>query len=160
MLWAEGDDLVGSVRMSLEDLGFNVVEVDLPGREQLQVSTAELPDWVALIEVGGYDADPGAGDLRTVNHHRMAYIAEHGSQPSQVWWVANEYRTLDPSRRDRALESLAEAAALVDVVAISTRDLFLLGRDVGLQRLGADSARKLLCEAAPGVFRFVPEPLS
>jgi hypothetical protein len=158
MLWAEGDDLVGSVRMSLEELGFTVVEVDRPGREQLQVRHEELPDWVALVEVAAYDCQPGPADLRAVNHHRMAYIAEHGHQPTQVWWVANEYRALDPSRRPRALESLADSAALVDVVAMSTRDLFLLGRDVGLQRMGADAARKLLTEAETGVFRFVAEP--
>lgn len=158
MLWAEGDDLVGSVRMSLEELGFTVTEVDRPGREHLQVKHEELPDWVSLVEVAAYDCQPGAVELRAVNHHRMAYIAEHGQQPTQVWWVANEYRALDPSRRPRALESLADSAALVDVVAMSTRDLFLLGREVGLQEMGADAARKLLTEAEPGVFRFVAEP--
>jgi hypothetical protein len=158
MLWAEGDDLVGSVRMSLEELGFTVTEVDRPGREHLQVRHDELPDWLSLVEVAAYDCQPGQADLRAVNQHRMASIAEHGHQPAQVWWVANEYRALDPSRRPRALESLADSAALVDVVAMSTRDLFLLGREVGLQRMGADAARKLLTEAEPGVFRFVAEP--
>lgn len=157
MLWADGDDLVGSVRMSLEELGFTVAEVDKAGREQLHVVHEELPDWVALVEVAAYDGEPGVSELRAVNHHRMAYIAEHGNQPSAVWWVANEFRGLDPSRRPRPLESLTDSAALVDVVAFSTRDLFILGRDVGLQRIGADGARKLLTEAEPGVFRYAPE---
>lgn len=154
MLWASGDDLVGSVRMALEDLGLEVTEVDRDGREHLHVRSADLPDWVALVDVASFDGAPTLQDLRSVNQHRMTYIAENATQPAQVWWVVNDHCGLDPSRRPRALDGLEEGATLVDVVAFSTRDLFLLGRDVGLEKLESDTARKMLTEAAPGVLRY------
>lgn len=154
MLWATEDDLVGAVRMALEDLGLTVEEVDREGREHLHVTSADLPDWLALVDVASFEGEPTLSDLRSVNQHRMTYIAEQGSQPAQVWWVVNDHRGLDPSRRPRSLEALAEGATLVDVVTCSTRDLFLLGRDVGLEKVEVDTARKMLTEAAPGVFRY------
>ncbi len=153
MLWATEDDLVGSVRMALEDLGLTVEEVDREGREHLHVTSSDLPEWLALVDVASFEGEPTLSDLRSVNQHRMTYIAEQGTQPAQVWWVVNDHRGLDPSRRPRSLEALAEGAILVDVVTFSTRDLFLLGRDVGLEKVEVDTARKMLTEAAPGVFR-------
>lgn len=156
MLWAADDDLVGSVRMSLEDLGLSVEEVDREGREQLRVTSTELPDWVALVDVDSFDASPSMADLKLLNQHRMGYVAESGSQPSQIWWVVNDHCSLDPSRRPRSLPELSGAAELLDVVAFSTRDLFLLGRDAALERIDPATARKLLTEAVPGVLSYRP----
>ena len=157
MLWASDDDLVGSVRMSLEDLGLQVEETDQEGREQLRVTSDELPEWVALVDVASFDAAPTMADLKLLNQHRMNYIAETGSQPSQIWWVVNDHCALDPSHRPQTLELLSGAAELVDVVAFSTRDLFLLGRDTAMEQLDPATTRKLLTGAAPGVLRYQGE---
>lgn len=156
MLWASGDDLVGSVRMSLEDIGLLVEEVELDGREQLRVTSNELPDWVALVDVASFDAAPTMADLKLLNQHRMNYIAETGAHPSQIWWVVNDHCALDPSHRPDSLDALTGPAELVDVVAMSTRDLFLLGRDAGMERIESATARKLLTEATPGVLSYQP----
>jgi hypothetical protein len=157
MLWATDDDLVGSVRMSLEDLGLQVQEVDEEGREQLRVTSQDLPDWLALVDVASFDASPTMSDLKLLNQHRMAYIAEQGDQPSQIWWVVNDHHTLDPSHRPNTLSELSTAAELVDVVAMSTRDLFRLGRDAAMERIDLATARKLLTEAAPGVLSYMSD---
>lgn len=156
MLWASGDDLVGATRMMLEDLGLNVTEVDRDGREHLHVTAPDLPDWLALVEVAAFEGEPTLSDLRAVNHHRMTYIAETGTQPTQVWWVVNDHRGLDPSRRPNSLGELSPGATLVDVVAMTTRDLFRLGRDTALEKLDVETSRKLLTEAPPGVFSYDP----
>jgi hypothetical protein len=156
MLWATDDDLVGSVRMALEEIGFTVAEVDMAGREHLHVTASELGDWLALVDVAAFEGAPTAADLRKVNQHRMSFIAEHSTQPDQAWWVANDHHGLDPSRRPRTLDELADAATLVDVIAVSTRDLFTLGRDVAMQKVDAEKARLMFSETSPGVFRYEP----
>jgi hypothetical protein len=142
--------------MALEEIGFTVAEVDMAGREHLHVTASELGDWLALVDVAAFEGAPTAADLRKVNQHRMSFIAEHSTQPDQAWWVANDHHGLDPSRRPRTLDELADAATLVDVIAVSTRDLFTLGRDVAMQKVDAEKARLMFSETSPGVFRYEP----
>ena len=152
LLWADSDELVGSVRMTLEELGFRVEEIERDDREQLQVLSDEHPDWVGIVDTSACDGAVSVSELRRVNQHLLAYVAECGSQPDSVWWVVNDHRRLDPSRRPDSFVDLSDALGLVDVMAVSTRDLFRLGRDVARERLDPEAARKLLTSPGPGVF--------
>jgi hypothetical protein len=158
VLWADGDDLVGSVRMILEELGFVVDEVEGPGREQLVVTSPDDAAWTAIAEVGGYAQAPAAADLRMLNKHRMAHIAATGSEPNQTWWIVNDHQTLDPSGRPPLSEVIASQSALFDVVSFTARDLFRMFRDVRMERVDAGAARKQVADAEPGVFSYDEAP--
>jgi hypothetical protein len=158
VLWADGDDLIGSVRMILEEVGFEVTEVEDDDREQLLVRSPDDASWTAIAEIVSYPRDPAATDLRRLNQHRMAHIASTGSTPNQTWWIVNDHASLDPSSRPALEPSIGSHSGMFDVVTFSTRDLFRMFRDVRTERVDAGAARKQVSDAEPGVFVYAEAP--
>jgi hypothetical protein len=155
VLWAQGDDLVGAVRMLLEELGFGVTELDRDGREQLCLRLADRPDWSGMVEIADFDDAVDLAGLRELNRHRLAFVAENGRAPSQAWWIVNDHHRHDPSARPAVLADPAQAE-LFDLAVCSTRDLYLLWRDVQLGRIDLADATKVLADSQPGVFLYTP----
>ena len=68
-------------------------------REDLRLTHEGLPGWQAIVEVKGYTRGAKTNDARQIREHRDHYIAEVGQPPDLTVWLANPFRTLDPSSR-------------------------------------------------------------
>jgi hypothetical protein len=156
LLTAHGDELVRVVDVCLSSLGFQATNMDdldtgTVRREDLRVTSPDVSDWVALIEIKGY-ARGGArvNDLLKLGRYRTEYLKETGSEPNAVWYVVNQFEGEDPSIRPPMLssdESALGTFAEDNGLAIDTADLFRLWMAVKDGRLTAGEARSRLMQA-------------
>jgi len=136
LLISQGDDLVEEVSIVFEELGFEVDDVDdsvepgKPKREdlRLKISTEELQNWEAIVEVRGFTKSAGTtADLQRLSRFAQLYLKENGRLPSKRIYVVNGQTDLPPQQRQEVLSS-AEEDILVfgedDGLVISSIDLF------------------------------------
>ena len=130
IIWADGDDLVESVRKVLSDLGFDVQDMDSavepgqPKREDFRLTHDQHTNWEAIVEVKGYMKGTRTNDARQIREHRERYIVEEGKRPDLTLWIANPYRTTDPSTRPAPDGNVREAARLIGAVYLLASDLY------------------------------------
>ncbi|MEX2251455.1 MAG: hypothetical protein WD895_05200 [Acidimicrobiia bacterium] len=162
VLWKSGDELTATAAQLLSGLGFNVTLVDQTlspneaKREDLHIQDPDEEGLLVLGEVKAYPNDARTNDLRQVREQRERYIAVNLTVPPS-WWIFNDHRnTPDPSDRPASLRGQVDVAISHGVLAIPTRDLYLMWRDVHLGRITAAEARKLLTTSEPGLFTYPP----
>lgn len=157
LLTADGDELESAVEDVLAEFGFTVQNMDghhdrvtKAKLEDLRVSDAEDPEWVALVEIKGYTKGARTNDVNQILGRPMrAYILETGREPSSVWHVVNPERTVDPSTRNDAIPNDLDLEALTDAggALIETRQLFLALLDVQSGKADAAAIRLSLKNA-------------
>lgn len=134
LLTAQGDDLVAEVKATLEELGFSVIDVDAEvasagdRREDLRVTDAEAPEWIALVEVRGYVRGAQLNDLLRLGRFVVRFARDEGHEPSAVWYVVNQFIGSDPSTRPLPLGSNpteVETFGEDGGVVIDSADLFI-----------------------------------
>ena len=158
ILWTDGDDLVAAATEVLDDLGFKVRNMDAdrsqgePKREDLRLTLPDRPCWQAMVEVKGYTSGTRTNDARQIREHRERYIAEEGRLPDHTMWLANPFRTLDPSSRSAPDQNVKEAAANVGAAHVLVTDLYRQWAIVAAGRLEAESVVQSLVNAAPGLW--------
>lgn len=157
-VWVDGDDLVAAVRELLTDLGFVVRDMDAgrapgePKREDLRLTLADGSDWEAIVEVKGYTRGTKTSDSRQIREHRDRYSAEAGDVPDQTFWIANSYRTLEPTARPAPDGNVNETAMNVGIVHVLATDLYMLWARVARGELRMEQASQLLIDAVPGLW--------
>ena len=70
-----------------------------PKREDLRLTLAGRHGWEAIAEVKGYSGGTKTSDSRQIREYRDRYFSEEQRIPDRTWWIANTYRTIDPSNR-------------------------------------------------------------
>ncbi|WP_454789802.1 hypothetical protein [Mycolicibacterium lutetiense] len=151
ILTGTGDDLVGAVANLLRELGFEVEDRDATGQpeklEDLRVRTA---DFVAIAEVKGYTKGGSSSDLMKLYRFVKLFVKETGDFPSAQWYIVNQFRNSDPGTRPQLLvnqDSTVEEFGKDDGLAIDTRSLFRLRRDVSDGKIGREDASAMLIQA-------------
>ncbi len=167
LLTEQKDELVEAVITALEAFGFAVQNMDLvwpenDRREDLRVTTVDVPDWVVLVEVRGYGKGAQLSDLiRITARFLPRYEREVGALPSAVWYVANHSLRQDTSLRGRILQGndaeisefeSGEAPGLV----LDTSALLRLWLRLQRGELSAGEARDRLV-GARGLFPDAPD---
>ena len=158
-LWADGDDLEGSIGDILKELGFNVRYMDAetkpgePKREDLRLTVPDRDGWEAIAEVKGYPAGTRTNDARQIREHRDLYISEAGRQPDLTLWIANTYKSVeDPSSRPLPGNDVGQKAADIGAVHVLAADLYRLWSLVQAGSLEQPQALQHLIDAAPGLW--------
>ena len=167
LLTAGDDPLAEAVRNALMDIGFSVRDMDKewPSNDRLEdfrVSPPEDPAWIALVEVKGYLRSRGkAEDLMSLSgRFARRFRDTEKREPSAYWYVVNHEMGTDPDARKELFDgSEGELRAFANEggLAIDTRHLFALWRDVKLEKITTEDARRLLLGATG---RFTYEPVS
>jgi len=136
LITAQGKELVDEVAKALEDIGFNVVEVDSlvgekgPKREDLRLEHLAKggEQWNAIVEVRGYARSGGTtADLLRLARFAELYKKEIGKAPDKRIYVVNGELELLPSQRQEPLASATEDLQIFsesDGVLIWSIDLF------------------------------------
>jgi len=161
LLTCQGDDLRDEVKLALEEIGFDVTNVDQDIArkgdllEDLRVTDPRAPGWISLVEVRGYAGGAKLGDLQRIGRFVERYIRKEGDAPSARWYIVNHHIDQDPSTRPMPLvsnpeevEIFAETGGLV----IDTRMLFTIGNNVRSGSLEAEAAR-LSMRQSSGTFQ-------
>jgi hypothetical protein len=141
LLNAQGDELVEAVTASLERLGFTVSDSDAVAevnntakREDLQVTLASHPGWIALCEVKGYSKGGAkSGDLRQLAKAVGFFTNKAGRVPDAQWYIVNAQFLKLPDERPIPLAANAEDVedfSSDDGAIIDTRQIFLLLKSV------------------------------
>lgn len=158
VLWADGDDLVAAATEVLSDLGFEVRNMDAelsqgePKREDLRLTLPDRPDWQALVEVKGYTSGTRTNDARQIREHRDLYTADEGRTPDLTVWLANPFRTMDPSARPALDPNVKDAAANVGAVYVLAADLYRQWVPVASGSLDEERVVQSLINAHPGIW--------
>ena len=158
ILWADGDDLVAAAGQVLSKLGFKVRDMDAdvsqgePKREDLRLTRQDLPGWQAIVEVKGYTNGTKTTDARQIREHRDHYTAEERRTPDLTVWLANPFRTLDPSSRPAPDQNVEAAAEIVSAVHVQASDLYRQWTLVAAGRLEAETVAQSLVNAPPGLW--------
>ncbi|MFM9261257.1 hypothetical protein ACKAMS_21720 [Rhodococcus sp. 5A-K4] len=150
LLTANADPLVQAVAAALTRLGFVVEDMDAKGGEKLEDLRVRDGDWIALCEVKGYTKGGSVTDLGKINRFVERYARDTGQWPDARWYVVNQFRERDPSSRMQLLrgqDADVEGFAESDGLAIDTRSIFLLDKDVASGVKTSDEARRLLRES-------------
>ena len=130
VLWADGDELIAAVGKVLAEFGFKVRDMDAeltdgdPKREDLRLTRDGTHGWEAIVEVKGYTSGTKTNDARQIREHRDHYIEEEGRRPDLTLWLANPFRTMDPSSRPDPDRNVQDAAANVGAVHVLASDLY------------------------------------
>jgi len=159
LLTAQGEELVAAVVEALTAIGFSCQDMDAVHEkgaklEDLRVTDADDPSWVALTEVRGYTRGAKVNDLMRLGRFITHYVLEQREQPAAVWYVVNSLLERPPTGRDQPLASHpleVDEFATGGGLVIDTRELFLLWRDVASGALPAAAARARL-RASTGRF--------
>ena len=83
---------------------------------------------------------------------RDRYSGEEKRIPSRTWWIANPFRTMDPSDRPAPDSSVGEKAADIGAVHVLATDLYKLWARVARGELSQELAAQQLIDAAPGLW--------
>lgn len=153
LLTRQGEELATAVSRALTDLGFAVREMDdeRPAGdklEDLRLTSQDLEDWEALVEVRGYRRGAQAKDFMKMARFARRYALAERREPSAQWYIVNAEVSIDPALRriplasepDLVREFGAESCGLV----LPTTQLYQLWRAVGLGEMTAEGARHLL----------------
>jgi hypothetical protein len=133
LLTQQSDSLVEIVKTVLIQIGFQVTDSDTQhpvGRraEDLLVRDPDSPDWIAVVEVKGFEKSGGsANDLRKLDKHVHRFEKSHGRPPSAKWFIVNGQLQLPPSARTLPFASdphQVEEWAQEDGLLISTVELY------------------------------------
>lgn len=141
--------LVDAVQHALTEFGFTVVDLDeqlSPGEPRMGDLSVSDGDWTAIAEIKGYTKGAKSNDLLTVGRHRRVYEKKN-RDVQRMWYIANSFRLDDPSSRPQILDGADEHTedfARDDGLAIDTRDLFDLLKQIESGQLEATSAREAL----------------
>ena len=157
-IWADGDDLVAAIGEILSCLGFVVRDIDAERehgeqkRGDLRLALAGRSGWEAIAEVKGYTGGTKTSDVRQIREYRDRYSGEERRIPSRTWWIANPFRTMDPSDRPAPDSSVGERAADIGAVHVLATDLYKLWARVARGELSQELAAQQLIDAAPGLW--------
>ena len=158
-IWSDGDDLVAAVQKVLSDLGFKVRDMDAElsqdqqKREDLRLTRQDVPGWEAIVEVKGYASGTKTNDARQIREHRDLYIKEEGGRyPDLTVWLANSYRTMDPSSRPAPDQNVKDAAENIGAVHVLSTDLYRQWALVAAGSLDAETVIQSLASAGPGLW--------
>ena len=158
VLWIDGDNLTAAVSDLLTDLGFEVRDMDSelrpsePKREDLRLTLQSDPGWEAIVEVKGYSSGTRTNDSRQISGHRERYIREEGRPPGLTVWLANPYRTSDPSSRPAPDRNVHEIAEAIGAVHVQVSDLYRQWALAAAGSLDAETVVQSLVNAAPGLW--------
>ena len=158
ILWADGDELVAAAKEVLDDLGFEVHDMDVklregePKREDLRLTLPDRPGWQAMVEVKGYTNGTKTTDARQIREHRDRYIEKELRSPDLTVWLANPFRTLDPSSRSAPDQNVEGAAEIASAVHVQASDLYRQWTLVAAGRLEAETVVQSLVIADPGLW--------
>ena len=158
VLWIDGDNLTAAVSDLLTDLGFEVRDMDSelrpsePKREDLRLTLQSDPGWEAIVEVKGYSSGTRTNDSRQISGHRERYIREEGRPPDLTVWLANPYRTSDPSSRPAPDRNVHEIAEAIGAVHVQVSDLYRQWALAAAGSLDAETVVQSLVNAAPGLW--------
>ena len=132
------------------------MDADLPEgeqkREDLRLTLPDRSDWEAIVEVKGYTRGTRTNDARQIREHRDRYIEEERRTPDLAMWLANSFRTIDPSSRPAPDQNVREAAANVGAVHVQATDLYRQWALVAAGRLKPETVVLSLVKAAPGLW--------
>ena len=157
-LSADGENLIAAVQDVLTELGFAVRDMDAelkqgePKREDLRLEHQGLRGWQAIVEVKGYTSGIRTNDARQIREHRERYILEEGRSPDLTVWLANPFRTMDPSSRPAPDQNVGDAAVNVAAVHVLSSDLYRQWALVAAGRLDAESVVQSLVNSDPGLW--------
>ena len=157
-LWADGDDLTAATRDMLTYLGFTVQDMDAeltqnePKREDLRLTLQSEPSWQAMVEVKGYTSGTRTTDNRQIREYRDRYIAEEGRPPDLTIWLANPFRTMEPSSRPAPDQNVEAAAEAVGALHVLVPDLYRQWALVAAGSLDAETVIQSLVNAGPGLW--------
>ena len=117
LVTAQDDDLVEQVTSSLQDIGFNVREIDKelaegkPKREDLRLSVSgDSSEWEAIVEVRGYRRSTHKLSDMNARLARFAslYERENGRSPDKRIYIVNGEIGILPPHRQRPLAGCEE----------------------------------------------------
>lgn len=162
-----GTDLEQAVASTLTSIGFKVQDSDAQAdaagkakRQDLEVTSATAPGWVALAEVKGYAARSAkTSDIAQLERAAGFYTKDTGAVPDSLWYVVNANYDKEPDKRAVPLQSSpddVEVFAEDGGVVIDTRQLFLLARAVEAGTCTSEQAQQSLITAT-GIY-FAPDP--
>ena len=157
-LWADGDDLTDAASGLLTALGFDVRDMDAEleegesKREDLRLTIHGVPGWEAIVEVKGYTRGTRTTDSRQIREYRDRYIEEEGRPPDLTVWLANPFRSRDPSSRPAPDQNVMEFAEAIDTVHVLASDLYRQWVLVTVSSLDAETVIKSLVDAEPGLW--------
>ena len=152
-LWADGDDLIAAVQDMLTGLKFTVRDMDAElkrdqqKREDLRLTLQGVPGWEAIVEVKGYASGTKTNDARQIREHRDLYIKEEGRYPDLTVWLANSYRTMDPSSRPAPDQNVKDTAENFGAVHVLSSDLYRQWALVAAGSLDAETVIQSLVNA-------------
>lgn len=110
LLLSQGNDLVTVVTECLEDLGFEVDDMDShwpsgQRSEDLRIRHVAHGTWEAICEVRGYQRGAALSDLMRLQRFAHLYERDGGHAPSACWYVVNPLIGEDPAARPQVLRS-------------------------------------------------------
>jgi len=117
LITAQSKELVDEVAKALNDIGFNVTDVDQlvsgkgPKVEDLRLRHVdkEGEEWNAIVEVRGYARSAGnTADLLRLARFADLYKKETGQAPDKLIYIVNGQLELLPSQRQEPLASAPE----------------------------------------------------
>jgi hypothetical protein len=161
LLTARGEELVGIVKLALEQVGFSARAMDevFPKgdlREDLRITSPEGRNWEAIVEVRAYNGGASVTDLMRLQRFAQRYETDEQHPPNACWYIVNQLIGQDPATRPQVLTSQPdEVAYFIETYSgllIDTAELFKLWLHVQSERLTADSLRTKLM-AMRGVVR-------
>ena len=164
VLWADGDDLVEAVKVILGDLRLAVRDMDAevqpgePKREDLRLTHPKRPNWEAIVEVKGYLKGTKTKDARQIREQRDRYNREKRQLPDLTLWIANPYRSTDPSSRPDPDRNVVEAAENIGAVYVLASDLYLQWVLVKEGSLEASDVVEHLITSNPGRWNVLAPP--
>ena len=158
LLTEDGDALVEAVEVALEEIGFDVKNMDdlhdqVTGKklEDLRIRVAANPTWTSLAEVKGYTKGVRTNDVPQITQKPCTnFVKETGDEPSTVWFVFNFERGRHPGQRGKPFsvpDLDLEPLSACDGLAVDTRDLFKAWRDVKMGVVDSAVVRQSLIGA-------------
>jgi hypothetical protein len=152
LLTAKSDELKDAVNEALTELGYIVTDVDevMEGSahlEDLDIRDPDDEDWVAIVEVRGYNSGAALNDLLRLGRFAERFRDREGRGPSARWYVVNQFVGQDPGTRPPVLDGNdKDFSAFVEDggMLADTADLFRLLMQVRAGELSADEARAVL----------------
>jgi hypothetical protein len=152
LLTSSGSELVASVSLALQRLGFRVEDrdqVNKPGDklEDLRVTAPDDPEWLAIVEVTALKGGGAVGDLANLERFERRLVQQEGREATRKWYIVSQFVGQDPGQRPPVFKSspsdLANFAA-DHGLAMDTATLFQLLRDVESSALAATDVRRRL----------------
>ena len=129
-----------------------------PKREDLRLTHPKRPNWEAIVEVKGYLKGTKTKDARQIREHRDRYTREKRQLPDLTLWIANPYRSTDPSSRPDPDRNVVEAAKNIGAVYVLASDLYLQWVLVKEGSLEASDVVEHLITSNPGRWNVLAPP--